>query len=308
MGAAVTKVNVNGRIFGRFQARVSVFDRGFLYGDSVYEVLRTYGGAPFAFHDHLRRLARSARLLGMRLPRDEAWMCRELLRTLRAAGNRESYVRIVVTRGDGPIGIDPALARDPVTLFIVQPLRPPPAVLYRRGVRVALVPLSRGGDGSVDPAAKSGNYLSSILALRRARRSGAHEAILVNRRGLLCEGSTSNLFLVRHGRLFTPALSAGILEGITRRRVIRLAREMGLAVKEADLRAVDLTRADEAFLTSTIREVLPIGEVGAEAGPRHRIGAGRPGPVTTALRRAFHARARRDALLEWTRVRSGVRR
>jgi branched-chain amino acid aminotransferase len=295
-------VNINGRITGRAGARISVFDRGFLYGDSVYEVLRTYGGAPFALREHLARLRRSGRILGMRIPQDGAWMARELVRTLRAARNRESYVRVIVTRGAGPVGLDPALAEDPLTIFIAQELHPPPAELYERGARVELVHVSRAAEGSLDPAAKSGNYLQSVLALREARARGAYEAIMLNRRGRLCEGSTSNLFVVQGRRLVTPPLSAGILEGITRRHVMRIARRAGLSVEERDLAPADLRFIDEAFITSSIREIMPVTRVGHHPGGIFTVGDGRPGPVTCRLRDVFREHAQRAALAEWHKI------
>lgn len=302
----MTRVNVNGRIFSRSQAKISVFDRGFLYGDSIYEVLRTYGGAPFALGAHLQRLRRSAQLLGMRLPHEDGWFVTQLARTLHAAANRESYIRIVVTRGAGRIGLDPGLARNPQTLIIVKALNPPPAALYARGARVEIVSLSRGGAGSVDPAAKSGNYLASILALAEARARGAYEAILVDGRGHLSEGASSNLFVWRGRTLVTPPLSVGILQGITRSRLLGLARDLGIAVQERLLRPAALWRAQEAFVTSSIREIMPIREVGQHPrAPRSLVG---DGSRTAALRQAFHERAHEEARKEWARLTRARRR
>jgi branched-chain amino acid aminotransferase len=294
---------MNGRIVPPERARISVFDRGFLYGDSVYEVLRTYGGAPFALEEHLLRLRRSAELLGMRLPRSAAWCVEELARTLRAARNRESYVRIVVTRGAGRIGLDPALARNPQTLVIVKPLELPPATLYRRGARVELVPAGQIHADSADPEAKSGNYLSNILALREAKAAGAYEAIMLGKGGRVREGSSSNIFVVRHAVLCTPPLSAGILEGITRGRILRLATELGIRSREATLYPGDIAESDEAFITSSIREVMPVTVVGHRSFGQRRVGNGRVGEVTRALREAFRARAEEEAALQWAALR-----
>ena len=282
-------VDIDGRIVAPEDAVVSVFDRGFLYGDSVYEVLRTYQGRPFATEAHLGRLERSAARIGLTLPWPAGRLATEVDRVLAAADDlaegHESYVRIVVTRGAGPIGLDPGLAEDPRTILIVQPLHQPPRALYEAGAAVAVVGVERNRRAAVDPAAKTGNYLNSVLALREARGREADEAVMLDAGGHLTEGASSNVFLVRGGRLCTPALDVGILEGVTRATVLALARETGVEVDEGPLTAGDLARADEAFLTSTIREILPVTRVdGAQ------VGEGRPGPVTRRLQAAFRAR------------------
>jgi branched-chain amino acid aminotransferase len=298
-----TRVNIGGRLLPPERALISVFDRGFLYGDSVYEVLRTYGGAPFALADHLRRLNRSAELIGMEIRHSDAWLVRELARTLRTAQNRDAYIRIVATRGAGPIGLDPSLARDPQILFIVKPLEVPPPSLYRRGARVELVPVGQALPARVDPEAKSGNYLANILALRDAKARGAYEAVMLAPDGRVREGSSSNIFIARGGRVYTPPLSAGILEGITRGRILRLGRELGITIREANLEPRHFARADEAFLTSSIREVMPVTMVGHASFGARRIGNGRVGALTGRLREAFRERARREAAEEWAALR-----
>ena len=260
------------------EARVPVFDRGFLYGDSVYEVLRTFGGKPHALGDHLDRLERSASRLMMQIP-SRAEIERALAETLRAAAEPDAYVRIIVTRGAGEIGLDPALADAPRLIIMVRPVKLPERAQYDDGVEVAVVTRSRsaapGQPGALDPQVKSGNYLVSVLAVAEARRRGAYEAILTDSVGRVTEGGSSNLFLVRGGRIATPPVSAGLLEGITRGKVIALARAGGLAVDELPLWPVDLHRADEAFLTSSVRGILPI--VRADGQP---IAGGKPGPIT----------------------------
>jgi branched-chain amino acid aminotransferase len=257
-------------------ARVPVFDRGFLYGDSVYEVTRTFGGRPFALGDHLDRLAHSAAGIGMVLP-PRAEIERAVAETIVAAGEPELYVRVIVTRGAGEVALDPAMADRPRLIVIVQRVKLPPPEAYRVGVEVALVSRSRAAPGavSVDPSVKSGNYLVSVLAVDDARRRGAYEAILCDQVGRLTEGSSSNLFAVRGGRISTPPISAGLLEGITRRHVIRLARGAGLAVDEVPLWPIDLLAAEEAFLTSSVRGLVPIVRVDGR-----KVGQGRPGPIT----------------------------
>jgi branched-chain amino acid aminotransferase len=276
------KVWIDGAAIDADQAKVPVFDRGFLYGDSVYEVLRTFAGKPFAVKEHLDRMDRSAALLMMHLPA-RAEIERAITETLAAAGEPDAYVRIIVTRGAGDIGLDPALADQPRLIVIVRPVKLPDPKQYSDGVEVAIVHRSRsaapGQPGaptqSIDPQAKSGNYLVSVLAVAEARRRGAYEAILTDSVGRITEGGSSNLFLVGGRRISTPPVSAGLLEGITRGKVIAAARAAGISVDELPLWPVDLQRADEAFLTSSVRGILPIVRVDG-----HAIGQGKPGPIT----------------------------
>ncbi len=290
-----TVVNLGGALVRPADARVSVFDRGFLYGDSVYEVVRTYGGRPFELGAHLARLRHSADRIGLVPAWDAGRTAAEVARTLEAARGGdapdpgaapwivgERYVRIVMTRGAGEIGLDPALAVDPVALVIVQPLRGPPARAYADGVAAAFVGVRRASPAAVDPTAKTGAHLANVLAVREATEKGAHEALLLDERGAVTEGSSSNVFAVRGGRVTTPPLAAGILEGVTRGVVLRRARETGVPAEEASLRPEDLETADEVFITSTAREIVPVTRLGGRA-----VGAGRPGPVTRRLHDAF---------------------
>ncbi len=281
-----TVVNIDGKLFAPDEARISVFDRGFLYGDSVYEVIRTYRSEPFEIELHLERLARSAELIAMSIPWDTARLEQEVRRTVAAANNqaecKETYVRVVVSRGTGEIGLDPALAVAPCTVIIARPLSPPPREAYERGVEVAIVSVQRVAQAAVDPSAKTGNYLNNLLALKEARDRGAYEAVMLDAQGRITEGSTSNLFLVRDGVLATPPRDAGILEGVTRRTVLRLARELGIACEEVHLGPVDLKGASESFITSTIREVVPVTR--CDGLP---VGSGEPGPITRRVRDAL---------------------
>jgi branched-chain amino acid aminotransferase len=302
-------VLIGGRVVRGDRARVSVFDRGFLYGDSVYEVLRCYSGAPFALAEHHRRLVESARRIGFELPFDAAALSRALSRVLRVAGldgpaSPDAYVRVIVTRGGGPLGLDPALAERPMLVVIALPAHAPPPSAYERGVSIALVDESAHPRG-VDPRVKSGNYLASVTAMARARAAGAHEALRVDRRGRITEGASSNLFVVMGRTLRTPPLSAGILEGVTRAHVIALARGQSLRVVERAPTVAELARADEAFVTSSIREIVPVVRVfDRRAGhPETRrgivVGDGAPGPVTRALLSAFRAEACAEAERVW---------
>jgi branched-chain amino acid aminotransferase len=273
------KVWIDGAPVDAALASVPVFDRGFLYGDSVYEVTRTFKGRPFALPDHLERLERSAAAIGMVLP-PRAEIERAVAETIAAASEPELYVRIIVTRGAGEIALDPAMADQPRLIVIARRVKLPPPEAYRDGVEVALVSRSRSAPGqtAVDPRVKSGNYLVSVLAVDDARRRGAYEGILCDQVGRITEGSSSNFFVVRGGRIATPPLSAGLLEGITRRHVMRLARGAGIAVDEAPLWPVDLQTADEAFLTSSVRGLVPIARVDGRA-----LGDGKPGPITRRM-------------------------
>ena len=280
--AMTTRVSIDGDLCEEGGGSVSVMDRGFLYGDSVYEVMRTYGGALFAPHEHLDRLERSAALLGIRIPLAHPALLAEIRECVSAAANAESYIRVIITRGAGPIGLDPALASDPCRVVIVTALQTVDPQLYVQGARVALIGIGRSSGGDLPAGAKSGNYLTNLLALQQARQHGAHEALMLDTEGRICEGSTSNVFAVLEGSICTPPLEVGILEGITRSKVMTLARQLGYTVRECQISPEQLASAEEVFLTSTIREVLPVTVV--DDTP---ISAGRPGPVTDALRKAF---------------------
>jgi len=288
-----TLVNLNGRLVPPEEAVVSVFDRGFLYGDSVYEVVRTYGGRPFAMDRHLARLNGSAERIGMELPWSGERILAEVERTLAAAGNEESYIRIVATRGSGPIGLDTSLAVDPLVLVIVQPIHLPPREAYEQGVKVQLVGVRKNLREAIDPRAKTGNYLNNVLALREAKAHGAYEALMLDTEGRITEGSTSNLFVVKDGRLITPPSAVGILEGVTRAVLFEVAKEQGIPVEERDVRPADLLAADEAMITSSVREILPVVRVGVN-GDEYPIGAGAPGPMVRRITDAFRAWARRS--------------
>jgi branched-chain amino acid aminotransferase len=277
--------SIDGIISPPDEAKVSIYDRGFLYGDSVFETVRTYGGEPFALVEHMARLSRSAARVGIAMPVSAADFGMELRVAVRAARNTESYARAMLTRGSGPVGLDPALAGAPLRVVLVEPLVPLPAALYRDGIAVVTVRTERAGDAA--QGAKVGNYLASLLALKEARARGAHEAIILDAAGRVVEGTTSNVFIVRgQGELCTPPEQAGILAGITRAHLIELAAALGHPVHLGPLGPEDLASAAEVFISSSIREVVPVVKV-----DDHRIGDGHPGPVTRALHAAFRVRA-----------------
>jgi branched-chain amino acid aminotransferase len=284
------KVWIDGAPVDAAQARVPVYDRGFLYGDSVYEVLRTFEGRMFELEPHLDRMEHSAAELQMKLPPRET-IRRAIEETLRAAGEKNAYIRIMVTRGAGEIALDPAAADGPRLIVIVKEVTPPPASAYQEGVEVAIVGRSRSSPAApgqtVDPSVKSGNYLVSVLAVAEARRRGAYEAILCDGVGRITEGGSSNFFIVSGGRVQTPPLSAGLLEGITRSVVMQLCRGAGVAVDEVPLWPADMKHADEAFITSSVRGIVPVARVDGDA-----IGAGRPGPITTKVMALYDKKTR----------------
>jgi branched-chain amino acid aminotransferase len=270
------------------EAKVSVFDRGFLYGDSVFESLRTYAGRPFALVAHLERLERSAGLAAMRLPLSLGDLGREIERGLALAGFEESFVRVMVTRGQGAaLGLDPALAEQPLRVILILPLHPLPAEKYEQGIKAITYRTQRISDGIGAEGAKLGNYLLAVLASAAARRADAEEALIVDSVERVLEGATSNVFAVRAGRLLTPPLSAAILPGITRAVVLDVARRLGLACDERELGVGELASCDELFVSSSIRELVPIVRLDESV-----IGEGVPGPLFRRLLVAFRAHVR----------------
>jgi branched-chain amino acid aminotransferase len=283
-------VNVNGRLFDREHAVISVFDHGFLYGEGVYETLRTYHGEPFLFDRHMRRLRASAGMLSLEVPPPDQEIDHRMRATMQAAGlghdGREAYLRILVTRGVGELTYDPRACGTPTVVIIAKEQVDPPPDVYERGVTVALVGIVRNHPGSVNPIIKSNNLLNNALAMQEAFRRGAFEGVMRNYRGELAECTTANIFVVRNGAALTPPLDSGLLAGITREFLFELGAERGIPVREQVLHDDDLLGADEAFLTSTTRELVPIVKVDDRT-----IGGGRPGPITRALLDGFRQKA-----------------
>jgi branched-chain amino acid aminotransferase len=284
-------VNVNGRVSDQAHAVISVFDHGFLYGEGVYETLRTYNGQPFLFDRHMQRLRTSAGMLALEVPLSDADIEARFRDTMRTAGlgdgpAREAYIRILVTRGVGDLSYDPAGCPAPSIVVIVKPHVDPPRAAFERGVTVALVPIVRNHPGSVNPLIKSNNLLNNALAMQEAFRRGGFEGVMRNYRGELAECTQSNLFVVKNGAALTPNIASGLLPGITRAYLFEVGAEIGIPVREAVLHDEDLIGADEAFLTSTTRELVPIVRVDDKT-----IGAGVPGPITQALLQGFRRKA-----------------
>lgn len=281
-------VNVNGRICSDREAVVSVLDHGFLYGEGVYEVLRTYGGGLFMFDRHMRRLRKSAEMIHLEVPLTDAEFharTQETLEVVRRDSNHEGeiYVRILVTRGVGELNYDPRPCLSPTVVIIIRPFTPPPRSVYEEGVKVVLASIIRNHPRSINPLIKSNNLLNNALAMQEAYRRGAFEAVMKNHQGELSECSQSNLFVVKTGAVRTPSLEAGLLAGITRELVFEAGADVGVKVSEGVLHEQDLLTADEAFLTSTTRDLVPIVKVDEQI-----IGSGRPGPITLKLLDGYH--------------------
>lgn len=282
---------IDGTVYAEQDAKISVFDRGFLYGDSVFETIRTYGGEPFALDEHLRRLEWSAGRVYIPLPCSQTELAGEVAELLRRAGNPESMIRIMLTRGVGPLGLDPNLAENPTRVILVAPLRPLPEEAYSSGVRVVTYRTQRLADATDAAGAKIGNYLIAILAMREAKKHDAIEALILDAEERVVEGTSSNVFAVIDGSLITPPETSGILPGITRARVLQLAKERAIPVEFRAPTLAELGRAREVFISSTIREIVPVIQVDART-----IGDGKPGPMAQLLLRAFRESNARTVL------------
>jgi branched-chain amino acid aminotransferase len=280
-------VYVNGRITQAEQAVVPVYDHGFVYGEGVYETLRTYNQVPFLFDRHVRRLRQSAQYLALDVPFDDASLLGWIRQTMDAAGElREAYIRVLLTRGVGELTYDIAATPRPSLVIIVKPLDEVPDRLTRDGIKISLVDVLRNHPGSVNPIIKSNNLLNNALAMQAANHRGGEEALMCNYRGELSECSQSNFFLVRGGVALTPKSQAGLLEGVTRAFLFEVGREIGVDVRDETLFPADLDKADEAFITSTTRELSPVVRIDDRV-----IGQGTPGPVTLALLAGYRRKA-----------------
>jgi branched-chain amino acid aminotransferase len=283
----MTRVNVNGKLVDRSQATVSVYDHGLLYGDGVFEGIRVYSGKVFRLREHVDRLYESARHIYLEIPWPREKMAEEVLRTVQANDKRDGYIRLVVTRGCGSLGLDPNKCSDPQVIIIVDDIALYPPEFYEKGLEVITSSFVRNHPNALNPRIKSLNYLNNILAKVEAVRAGCQEAIMLNHLGEVAECTGDNLFLVKRGVLRTPHVNAGILEGITRNAVLELARDAGIPVQEMVLSRHDVYSADECFLTGTAAEVVPVVKVDGRP-----VGNGKPGPITRQLRERFQALVR----------------
>ena len=288
------EIYIDGEWLARSEAKVSVFDHGLLYGDGVFEGIRVYARRIFRLRTHLERLYDSARALALEIPHSLDEMARLVGEAVARNRCEDGYIRLIVTRGAGALGIDPRSCPRPCVIIIVDQVAVYPRELYEQGVRVITSATRQVSHEAVDPRIKSLNYLKNILAKIDAQHANAHEAILLNGDGFIAECTADNLFLVRHGKLLTPAPQDGALEGITRGVILALAGEAGIPCAETRLTRYDVYTADEAFLTGTGAELMPIAAVDGRA-----IADGQPGAVTRRLRDAFHTLARREGAALW---------
>jgi len=280
-------VYVNGRIARAEDASIPVYDHGFLYGEGVYETLRTYNRVPFLYDRHVRRLRASAGYLQLDVPFSDDELASWIADTIAAAGEmQEAYIRVLLTRGVGELTYDVRATPVPSLVIIVKPLDEPPARVFSDGIRIALVPILRNHPGSVNPIIKSNNLLNNALAMQEANRRGAEEGLMCNYRGELSECSQANFFIVRGGTAITPNTDAGLLEGLTRNFLFEVGEDVGVPVRYDTLFPTDLEAADEAFITSTTRELSPVTRIDDRV-----VGSGRPGPVTLKLLEGYRKRA-----------------
>jgi branched-chain amino acid aminotransferase len=276
------KVWIDGAIVEGPQARIPVTDHGFLYGDAVFEGMRVYSRRIFRFDDHLSRLANSARCLGLTIPGGVEAVRRVAIDTARAHAQEDAYLRLIVTRGEGALGIDPGSCANPRIVCIADQVSLYPEEKLRNGIALVTSSLRQPSPDALDPRVKSLNYLNSALAKQEARRQGADEALLLNAAGQVAEASVANVFAVRAGRLLTPPASDGALEGLTRDTVLELAREQRIPAEERTLGRYDLLAAEEVFLAGTGARIIAVGSLDGVG-----IGKGGPGPITRTLCHAY---------------------
>ena len=272
------KIYVDGKYCDEKNAKISVFDHGLLYGDGIFEGIRAYNGRVFQLKEHIDRLFCSAKAILLDIPMSHGEMMKAVVETCRQNGIRDGYIRLLVTRGIGTLGLNPHRCKDPSIIIIADKIQLYAPELYEKGMEIITVPTTRNLHSALNPAIKSLNYLNNILAKMEANIAGCEEAVMLNAEGFVSECTGDNIFIVKAGRLFTPPLSAGALHGITRGVVMDLAREEGVSVAEPNLTRYDLFNADECFLTGTGAELIPIVKIDGRV-----IGTGRPGPLTGKL-------------------------
>ena len=278
------KIYIDGQYFDESSAKISVFDHGLLYGDGIFEGIRAYNGRVFKLKEHIDRLFYSAKAILLTLPMSHAQISQAVVDTCRENGLREGYIRLVITRGVGGLGLNPNKCKQPSVIIIADKIQLYPAEFYEKGLVIITVPTTRNLHNAVNPAIKSLNYLNNILAKIEANNGGCEEAIMLNHEGYVAECTGDNIFIIKGRELLTPPLSAGALYGITRSVVMELAREAGLRVSEPNLTRYDIFNADECFLTGTGAEVVPVVKVDGRV-----IGAGTPGPQTQMMVKKYHA-------------------
>lgn len=278
------KVYVDGQYCDEKNAKVSVFDHGLLYGDGIFEGIRAYNGRVFKLKEHIDRLYDSAKAILLEIPMSHAEMMRAVVETCRQNTLRDGYIRLVVTRGIGTLGLNPNRCINPSVIIIADTIQLYPQELYDKGMAIVTVPTTRNLSNALNPAIKSLNYLNNVLAKIEANLAGVEEALMLNAEGYVAECTGDNIFILKDGRMLTPPLSAGALYGITRGTVIDIARAAGITVNEPNLTRYDLYIADECFLTGTGAEIIPVTKIDGRV-----IGNGKPGPATRSLVAKYHA-------------------
>jgi branched-chain amino acid aminotransferase len=273
-----TKIYIDGKFYAEADAKVSVFDHGLLYGDGIFEGIRFYNGRVFRLEEHLDRLWDSARSICLKMPMSKREMTDALLETIRENDLREGYIRLLVTRGVGNLGLNPAQCKRPSVIIIAATVTLYPQAVYQKGLSVVTCATRRTNPSALNPAVKSLNYLNNVMARIEANLAGADEALMLNDAGNIAECTADNVFIIKHGQIFTPPITAGALRGITRSIVFEIAAELGLKVTETDITRHDVFIADECFLTGTAAEIIPVIE--ADGRP---IGTGKLGPICARM-------------------------
>ena len=277
-GVKEAKIYIDGKFYSEANAKVSVFDHGLLYGDGIFEGIRFYNGRVFRLEQHLERLWNSARSICLKIPMTRKEMTEALLETIRQNHLRDGYVRLVVTRGVGNLGLNPEQCKNPSVIIIVATIALYHEDFYRKGLSIVTVATRRSNPASLNPAVKSLNYLNNVMARIEANLASADEALMLNDAGNVAECTADNVFIIKHGRIFTPPITAGALQGITRSVVFDIAGEFDLKVVEADFTRHDIFVADECFLTGTAAEIVPVVKADGRT-----IGNGKPGPITIRI-------------------------
>lgn len=278
------KVYINGKYRDEAEACISVFDHGLLYGDGIFEGIRAYNGRIFKLKEHIDRLFCSAKAILLNIPMSHAELMQAVVQTCRQNDVRDGYIRLVVTRGVGTLGLNPNRCKDPSVIIIAGKIQLYPLELYENGMEIITVPTVRNLHSALNPAIKSLNYLNNILAKIEANNSGCEEAIMLNAEGFVAECTGDNVFIVKENHLLTPPLTAGALYGITRRVVLEMATELGLQASETNLSRYDLFNADECFLTGTGAELVPVVRIDGRT-----VGTGKPGKMTHRLVQQYRA-------------------
>jgi branched-chain amino acid aminotransferase len=276
------QIYISGKFVPQEEAKISVFDHGLLYGDGVFEGLRAYGGKVFRLREHIARLYESAKAIWLEIPLAQDQMHEAVNEAVRINKIADGYIRLVVTRGVGTLGLDPNRCSNPQVIIIADAISLYPPELYEKGLEIVTVSVQRMHPAALNPRIKSLNYLNNILAKIEGLQAGCIEALMLNHKGEVAECTGDNIFLVGHGELLTPPLDAGILEGVTRNAVIEIAREIDIRVHESPLTKHDVYIADECFLTGTAAEIIPVVKVDSRM-----IGSGKPGPITRDLEKRF---------------------